>query len=444
MAASSRPLSLNLRHWRGVLLDCLPPAWRERLGSRVTPYLLELDSDTARLLRDGGLLDEIRLDDKVLDPTSAALLSPHECPLVLMVPPEWVLNRRISLPAAARENLRQVIGFELDRLTPFSADQVYFDFRVDSRGAGEMLAVDVAVLPRKKVDDWLALLRSGRIRVDKLSTTGLWPELNLLPAELRARPDIRRIAARALPVTLVILLLIAALALPLWQKRKVAIEMEGREAQLRNKANAVLSLRQRLDKKMEELEKVREQWQAAPPVLDVLHVLTNLLPDHTSLQQMEVKGDQLTIRGLSGQASSLIGLLEQSPAFDDPHFLSPVTQQRGKELFYLATTIEVPFPPVSLEAAQAPAAEGESSAEPAASAAQKQIPPDAAAARTPGAVADAPPPPAAVPKSSTTGSPTETPAPAAPVSLPESKVTHPITTLTGSPPPQRIVSGSGR
>ena len=54
--------------------------------------------------------------------------------------------RRVTMPAATEENLRQVLGFEMDRLTPLRADEVYFDYRVVSRDAAAgQIAVQLAV-----------------------------------------------------------------------------------------------------------------------------------------------------------------------------------------------------------------------------------------------------------------------------------------------------------
>ena len=35
-------------------------------------------------------------------------------------------KKSLALPAAAKENLYQVVAYELDRYTPFKAEQVYF------------------------------------------------------------------------------------------------------------------------------------------------------------------------------------------------------------------------------------------------------------------------------------------------------------------------------
>lgn len=368
----------QLRSWRQQLLACLPAAVAERVSAGVTPYILEVGNEHARLYRDSRQLGEILLDSTVVDPSVAALLKPHEHPLCVLLPADWVLNRSVALPAAAQENLRQVIGFELDRFTPFSAAQVYFDYHINARGGGaEMLSVEVALVPRKRMDGWLDALRSAGVAVDTLSASSLWDGANLLPPELRPRVNLKRLAQRMLPAALVLVLLAAAMALPLWQKREIAISLQSREAALRGKADEVVKLREKVDEEIKSLEKIRDQWQAFPPVLDVLQVVTNLLKDDTSLQRMEVKGNELIINGTSSSASSLIGLLQNSPAFDAPHFLSPVTQQRGKEVFNLSARVNMPFPRDLEEAVPATAEEEKTagSAMPAKAAEQPQAQP---------------------------------------------------------------------
>ncbi|HID44718.1 MAG TPA: hypothetical protein EYP34_03040 [Chromatiaceae bacterium] len=438
----------QLRALRKQLFACLPSGLAARVASGVTPYILDVSEERAELFRDGRQLGEMTLDSSVFDPSIASLLKPHEHPLAVFVPTNWMLKRTVALPAAAQENLRQVISFELDRFTPFSAEQVYFDYHLLSRGSGtDMLSVDVALVPRKRVDGWLTALRTAGIAVDTLSASGLWEEANLLPPDLRPRINLKRLSQKMLPVALVVILLGAAMALPLWQKRGIAISLQAREAALRGKAGDVIELREKVDAEIKSLEKIRDQWQAFPPALDVLQVLTNLLPDDTSLQRMEIKGNTLTINGTSSSASSLIALLQNSPAFDAPHFLSPVTQQRGKEVFNLAANIKMPFPrdlnspPVADEEnAAAPVEKEASSTAPAAVAQPKDVsaPPGNEATASvaevssqqvfaepaPDAEAAPLPPPVSYQTDLGRSSP---PAPAAPAS-----------------PPQRTISGAGQ
>lgn len=50
--------------------------------------------------------------------------------IILVVPGSWVITRKADLPAVAGEHLSRVVGYELDRLTPLTADEAYYDFRI--------------------------------------------------------------------------------------------------------------------------------------------------------------------------------------------------------------------------------------------------------------------------------------------------------------------------
>ena len=46
--------------------------------------------------------------------------------VILRLTGQDAIQKELSLPAAAKENLYQVVAYELDRYTPFKAEQVYF------------------------------------------------------------------------------------------------------------------------------------------------------------------------------------------------------------------------------------------------------------------------------------------------------------------------------
>jgi hypothetical protein len=75
-------------------------------------------------------------------------------------------------------------------------------------------------------------------------------------------------------------------------------------------------------------------------MIDLLRELTERIPDDTWVQSLEYQSGEVQLRGESGQATALIGLLEQAPGIDGVSFRSPVTQvaRTGKERFNLAFT----------------------------------------------------------------------------------------------------------
>ena len=83
---------------------------------------------------------------------------------------DQVLQKRISLPAAIEENLREVMGFELDRHTPFVASQAYYDVKLLRRDPQrDVIDVLLAVAARAVVDPLLAAVRQAGLSVEGIT-----------------------------------------------------------------------------------------------------------------------------------------------------------------------------------------------------------------------------------------------------------------------------------
>ncbi len=65
-------------------------------------------------------------------------------PLVFTVPKSWTVFATREFPATIMENMSDAIGYELDRMTPFSADEALFDFRILGRKAGRIMVLTAA------------------------------------------------------------------------------------------------------------------------------------------------------------------------------------------------------------------------------------------------------------------------------------------------------------
>ena len=50
--------------------------------------------------------------------------------ITLSIPKAWTIIRTVDFPSTVKENIPDVISYELDRLTPFTAAEAFFDFRV--------------------------------------------------------------------------------------------------------------------------------------------------------------------------------------------------------------------------------------------------------------------------------------------------------------------------
>jgi Tfp pilus assembly protein PilN len=84
-------------------------------------------------------------------------------PVSLAVSPDFSFLQPASLPAAASENLAQVVAYELERFLPLPAAQLYYDFQVIRQTETEVHFMLLAT-PRGKVEPWLKILKEADLR----------------------------------------------------------------------------------------------------------------------------------------------------------------------------------------------------------------------------------------------------------------------------------------
>lgn len=334
----------GLRWWGRGLLLWLPVRWRERLGG--TPPRLLIEPGREELVisaaERGQTRELVRYPMALLDEGLPDVPRPGHRQVVLQLSGEQALAQLIQLPKAAAGNLRQVVGFELDRLTPFPADKIYYDARIVENSAdARTLQVRFAMVLRAVLDPLLTRLRSAGLAPEQVTVTGDDSGCNLLPPEQRPRRTSMAGVLRGLLLTLIVITLGAVAVLPLWQLRAQVIELLPRVDAAQRQAEEVLNLRQQLESTVESSRFLLEQRRTRPLVLDVVNELTVLLPDHTWVEQLEIRNGQLELRGQSREATSLLGLVEESPLFEGATFRSPITRDRrtNQDRFFLTARI---------------------------------------------------------------------------------------------------------
>ena len=266
--------------------------------------------------------------------------------LVLCLPADKVLVKTLTLPLATEENLREVLGFEMDRQTPFSLDQVYYDHQLKKRNPKtNTLTLDLVVTPRPFLDDLVSSLHGLGIKLDRASLCqqpdGQTLQVNLLPET--ARRD-RRDSARYLNLALgivALLLLLATIALPLVNKLQVIDALESRTDLVTGKAEVTRRLLEQVEQLDRNSRFLVEKKQAMPMTLEIINELTRILPDDTWINRLSIKGQEVQIQGQSAAASALIPLIESSDKLRNPRFRSPVTRmpRTNSERFHLSAEV---------------------------------------------------------------------------------------------------------
>ncbi|QJR12708.1 hypothetical protein DSM104443_03801 [Usitatibacter rugosus] len=261
------------------------------------------------------------------------------------------LLRRVALPLATEENLAQVLAFEMDRLTPFRGEDVYFDHRVASRDpVAARIQVDLGVARRPLVDAKVATLREygGEVQAVVLADdVARWSApLDLLPEGLPGELDRRR--ERSLQMTaggIVLALLALALALPLWQKREAVIALQPVLMKARAEAEATDILSKELEKIVADYNFLLTKKHTVQPTLVLVEELSRLLPDTTWVQQLDIRPTgkirEVQISGETPSSSKLIEIFEQSKVLQNAAPRGSITKgsQPGNERFLIAAEV---------------------------------------------------------------------------------------------------------
>ncbi len=311
--------------WKQSLLAWLPMRWRTFLGlARERLLLCRVGGQWLLQLEHAAELEEVALLPSGADGAGLdAMLGKRtvDLPRWLLLPAAGVLRRQLLLPAAAAERLREVVGFEIDRQTPFTSSAVRFDARVLRRRADGQLEVELVAVPLAAFDPAVAelgTLAGSLAGVDAVDQAGQPLGVNLLPvAQRRQRVDPLRRWNRILA-----LVALVALVLGAWQmldNRRAAaaafaLEVEARAAQARE----VSVQRQQLQDLVEGAAFLDQARTGRPTTVEVLEELSRRVPDSTYLEKVSIEDRQLLLIGFSPEAAALVGNLEGSPLWRSP------------------------------------------------------------------------------------------------------------------------------
>jgi general secretion pathway protein L len=353
-------------HWWSGELIALVPQWLQQSGTTVTHGLLiEVTPQAVVLYRwlQGSLTEQGRIDRQPDGHDSPEIafralfskLHKHNEPVALWLTETQYLVKQIELPLAAAKNLRQVLGFEMDRHTPFNAEQVYFDFRVlDVNNPKERLTIKLVVVPRPEMDKSLDLLERWGAPANAAftaNTVQIGDAINLIPAEHNTNHPSKPRGIHPSLLLLTLFLATTAVIIPLWQKHQAVVTLQPIVDRAKQQAKETDALRHEQEKLAAEYNFLLDKKQATPPLIILLDELSRLLPDDTWVQQFNLKGQELQIQGETGSSSKLIALIENTMILHDANFRSPLTKGNmpNSEHYHLVAKI-MTMPPTEIGA----------------------------------------------------------------------------------------------
>lgn len=274
---------------------------------------------------------------------NAGLRSPQ---IILRLGRDRVLRRQVELPAAAAENLREVLGFEMDRHTPFKEQEIYYDFRVlGTEPQRKRINVDLVVIPRREIDGIVRNVAALGLTIDRVALDGGAEGrdhlFDLLPESAGRGGSRTRQRLYAVAAVAAVVLFVVAVSLPLQNKRRALADSLAELERAKAVALEVDNMRKQVETFGEQSRFVLAQRRTQRSATEILNEITRLLPDHTWALKFAIRGNQLTVAGYSAKPTSLIALLEESSMLTGVRFSSPVTmdQKVGLERFNVSATV---------------------------------------------------------------------------------------------------------
>ena len=341
-SAAGRSASEFLRWWKQHLWECVPASMRRRIVQSRRPAIWSPSDD--RVWVAGATLDSSKS-------FTQSALAQRGGDVALVVGENNGFRRTVDLPMSVEGRLQQVLGFELDRLTPLRPSELYYDFHVVERNnSAGTCRVELVAAPKTRVAPLLDGAAKRNITVSRLL---------LSPADADTPLDLlspsRALAGEGATnrnwINWALAGLCAALALalvifPLWQMRQQVIDLQPIEAKAKSDAEAASILQRQLEKQIGEYNLPLSRKHASPLAIQVLEELSKRLPEDTWVQTLEIhavpnqKTREVVLQGETGSGGKIMQILQESALLKDPTFKSTMTRVApNAERFHIAAEL---------------------------------------------------------------------------------------------------------
>jgi len=260
-----------------------------------------------------------------------------------------VLFRTLDFPKQAVDFLDGMIRTQIDRLTPWTTDDVAFGWSPPSAIPNERVELTLAATSKQELQP-LVQLATG-VGAASIAAFAVLPATDGAHAKIKIFDQpLRGAVGRALDVPRILraVLLSAGVAAAASlivtayigsgldsEQQELMRRISQRRASLRLDPNAGGSAQSLLAKRK----------QTSPSSVVVLESISKALPDGTYVTELRIEGDKVQVVGMTQDAPSLIRLMEKSPQFARATFFAPTTRAQNEpgERFHIEAHITPSF-----------------------------------------------------------------------------------------------------
>lgn len=330
-------------HWWWCQLFEIAPFLSLWAGSeKAERCLVQIDGSEAEVLRtQNGKWNSVRKIDlsatngtMVDDSTKSSATSESG---VVSIPDKLILRKHLTVPIAAERNLRSVLLFQLDKISPFKPDDVYFDSVIASRDTRlGQLHIELAIVDRQDVERYLAMARRAGVDPQAaVSLSGARKEKigfrfveNIAPTKV---PQLLKYATRGLAVV-VLLLAVTVVGLPYYLQQVERTAVQARLVETKRLAVQASELKAAAKKLRTQRQYAAGKKSTTTPPMIVLLELTQRIPDGTWINQLSMKDSSIKFQGFTPSSESLLVVLEKSARFEQVALKAKVTKDAASGL----------------------------------------------------------------------------------------------------------------
>lgn len=269
-----------------------------------------------------------------------------------LIPNETALVRKIGLPQGAKENLDDVISFELDKYVPFSANQVQLAYKIDKENSNdEKLLLDLAVIPKQEIQKIIKFCDEKSVTLDGIdvntSDVNNDPRIigvNLLPQDNRKAFDYFNLKLNVGLGVVLLVLIYFVMYTSIANKEGRIERLTEINAELQKQARTAKLLRKELKSVIVSSKFLKNKKDSLPSMGTLIADLTTRLPDSTYVTRLKVNAERLEIAGQSDNANSLVPELNKSENWYAPQIVGGVVPdpRTQKEKFTIKADLQEP------------------------------------------------------------------------------------------------------
>lgn len=317
MASAAQLLLQFWRWWTEELMAMLPVEWRERLTRR---------SHIVAQVRGGSIVYSNEESGEVLPAKPRG-------PIKFLIPSSQVLVRELDLPLLPLSDVKRMVALDIDRLSPFQADQIYFDADVVSRDPDSgRQQVALGILKRTTADQVFGFMRENDLAPAAVGVTARngvpAPDFDFLSAMRGAqgagaahRRSLYWWAAAAA-------LLILNIGFLTYRDTSNLDELRQTVEAQQVRVNVALRTRDKVSREAARRTALLQSKARMSP-MPVLDAVTKAMPQDAWVSRFEWNGRTVHVRGQRKTSNDILARLEASPVLRNARSLSGDTRAAG-------------------------------------------------------------------------------------------------------------------